>query len=921
MARSGNRGAIAPKLPGGVLEGIENSGSQSRQTEDLNGRFNFRYKKQKSRKVLRLEKKREQKKKQELHRVKRKLEREGGERLVNEMAGNTSKNSNKKKRKTNREDNGEAKKMKIIPFTQKGRLMGKQNVSEIKSQKKEEEADVQEREKKTGSGKKSAFIEMLNQQNLISEKDREKYGIAKPESYGDAEEDDKIIAEMEKKLGVTHKSKNATEGEEGEEDELDYILGYKEDVSETESGDEEQREDKEKRALDEDMVNDEDLRFFGNEDDESIHSDDVDYEPLISDVEEEEEESAREEDDPEEALQDDDLQFFGYDEDDESIHSDDEDYEPLLSSGGEEECEEVVEDESHKEQETPEEDQVTSAVAGRTSPVEKEKTKYIPPHLRNKGGASAETQRLKRQVKGLMNKLTEQNIDVIVMEMEKVYVSNSRNIMNEILSDIVIELCVDGNRMMTRLLLIQSALVTSLFHLVGLEVGASFIQTLAQKFNEYYTAEKRIMEEEEAVKKECVNILCVFCYCYNFQMIHSSLVYDFIKLLLANFREQDVEMLLLIVRICGFQLRQEDPAALKDIIVEIQERVAALEGPMKSSSRVRFMLETIYDVKNNKKRLGTQNDDSEAIENLKKVVKIIARKKSATGGEKELRVSYEELIKAGQKGRWWIVGSAWVGNQNNSNSAPTVDVVVPKIEKKSTRATGDGDVDIAELARIQKMNTDVRRAIFSILMTADDFVDAYQKLLKLGLKNQQEREIVRVIIECCLKEKAFNPYYAHLSSKFCKHDYNFKFTFQYCFWDKFKAMDTLTEARELANLSSLLCFLISDYSLSLAILKVVEFTELNAHSRAFFRLFFCELFTVGCKKQDTFKGVLKRLAKEEKLAHLKEGIVLFLRKCLKTPEMMIVPALASNSTDFKTACGKRIKMAKVLLREDKFGLM
>lgn len=45
---------------------------------------------------------------------------------------------------------------------------------------------------------------------------------------------------------------------------------------------------------------------------------------------------------------------------------------------------------------------------------------------------------------------------------------------------------------------------------------------------------------------------------------------------------------------------------------------------------------------------------------------------------------------------------------------------------------------------------------------------------RLGLKDQQEREIVHVIIYCCLQEKTFNPFYAFLSDKFCGYERRFQ---------------------------------------------------------------------------------------------------------------------------------------------------
>lgn len=53
-------------------------------------------------------------------------------------------------------------------------------------------------------------------------------------------------------------------------------------------------------------------------------------------------------------------------------------------------------------------------------------------------------------------------------------------------------------------------------------------------------------------------------------------------------------------------------------------------------------------------------------------------------------------------------------------------------------------------------------------MSAEDYVDAFERLLRLAIKDQ--RVIVSIIIHCCLSEKMFNPYYGVLAQKFCEYD-------------------------------------------------------------------------------------------------------------------------------------------------------
>lgn len=60
-------------------------------------------------------------------------------------------------------------------------------------------------------------------------------------------------------------------------------------------------------------------------------------------------------------------------------------------------------------------------------------------------------------------------------------------------------------------------------------------------------------------------------------------------------------------------------------------------------------------------------------------------------------------------------------------------------------------------------------------------MDAFEKLLHLNLKTQQRQEIVHVVFDCCLQEKTFNPYYAHIAQKFCDFDRQYQVHYENVF--------------------------------------------------------------------------------------------------------------------------------------------
>jgi len=74
-------------------------------------------------------------------------------------------------------------------------------------------------------------------------------------------------------------------------------------------------------------------------------------------------------------------------------------------------------------------------------------------------------------------------------------------------------------------------------------------------------------------------------------------------------------------------------------------------------------------------------------------------------------------------------------------------------------------------------------------------------------------------VECCLNERAYNPYYCLLMARLCGSNHNHKFTLQYTLWDQFKQLDEMP-VRRLLNLARLLAAAVAGFCLSLAVLKV-----------------------------------------------------------------------------------------------------
>ena len=113
-------------------------------------------------------------------------------------------------------------------------------------------------------------------------------------------------------------------------------------------------------------------------------------------------------------------------------------------------------------------------------------------------------------------------------------------------------------------------------------------------------------------------------------------------------------------------LRHADAEDLKGIITSVASQASATNT---STSRVKYMLEAINDLKNNRHKLVTDNSAAYAV--LLKVIRQLCEKRSQMLSD-ALRIPWKDLIAAEEKGRRWLVGSAWAGASSLFNHLPSI---------------------------------------------------------------------------------------------------------------------------------------------------------------------------------------------------------------------------------------------------------
>jgi nucleolar MIF4G domain-containing protein 1 len=449
---------------------------------------------------------------------------------------------------------------------------------------------------------------------------------------------------------------------------------------------------------------------------------------------------------------------------------DDEEQEEDVGDFDTDEEEEEMEEEKPRVRENP----YIAPVAPGTLPA-----KYIPPALRAPPSSDAEAlSRLRRQIQGLLNRLSDANMLTILRDVEKIYQNNPRGYVTTTLIDLLIGLLADPTTLIDTFLILHAGFIAAVYKVVGPDFGAQMVERIVSEFDGNYQRNK------DGIGKHTTNLMTVVADLYCLQVIGSKLVFEYLRQFLSELSEINTELLLRIVRVSGPQLRQDDPSSLKDIVLLLQKSVAKV-GEKNLSVRTKFMIETINDLKNNKMKTGVAASAlvSEHTVRMKKQLGTLNTRNLK--GTEPLRIGLTDIRDTEKKGKWWLVGASW-------RNDPTTEAE-ESFEHQQTKAADpdlaeeNGEVDLFQLAREQRMNTDVRRAIFISIMSASDYKDAHMRLLKLNLKKSQEMEIPRVIVHCAGCEDTYNPYYTLLAQKFCS-DHKSRKCFQFALWDIFKSL-------------------------------------------------------------------------------------------------------------------------------------
>ena len=422
--------------------------------------------------------------------------------------------------------------------------------------------------------------------------------------------------------------------------------------------------------------------------------------------------------------------------------------------------------------------------------------------------------KFQREINSLLNKIAESNVSLLVPDMFKKIEEFNNNIKdNFILFDLItkISLKLLLNQEITNLPI--TSCICSFISLCHFKFGNNFIYFYLKNLFE----EIEYLKNEEIPKYKIKNFIFEIIHFYIFQNITSKLVYSLIKYLIDNFNENNSEFLLLLLSYTGIEIRKEDPENLKIIVSEVNKKYNNMKiNNSLDLSKLQFAVEMIEDIKQNKYLKFNLSEKFSFFKNFVNNNSNTSLKK----GEK-IECDIETISK---------IDLNTISNSNNNEISENSNINNIKIDNyiPNDDILDDKTNKILEL-KMKKMNisTNLKKMIFTSIVTASDVNDAFERLMRLSLKKEQKREIIKIILQLCSEEKCYNPFYELLLNDLMSIDKNNKYTYHYCIWDYMKIFENYnrSELKKIHNLSKLTGNLLIREKIGLPVLLHFKFEE------------------------------------------------------------------------------------------------
>ncbi|CAI5439054.1 unnamed protein product [Caenorhabditis angaria] len=474
-----------------------------------------------------------------------------------------------------------------------------------------------------------------------------------------------------------------------------------------------------------------------------------------------------------------------------------------------------------------------------------------------------------RTVTGIINRLSDATLIKSQQAIQELWVASSKNDVKSSLCKILTRVLSSTFRVQDSLLTTYAALISMCHTQISNEISAHFVEVFLCEMVKLAQEED---EERFADDKSLENRVVFVAFTVVFRIIQPSVLIELVDKFAINLTLLNIQSIYLFISYAYKSLKKTSWSQVTEKIDMICAEFA--KKPISALPRAKFLLEQVESLK----KASPKNIDYSVIDHQVKVLQGLAKKKNSSADSKELGMSLNDLLHAEERGRWWVVGSAFRLPEQGGYG-----LLATAMNSSSQKNPTTFPSEVVELARKAGMNSEIRRNIFCTVATAEDEDEAFERLVKLSLKGEKERELVHVLVLMMLKEKTYNAFYAAILQRFCEFNKRFVITLQYALWDRLRECDTL-KVNQRNSLAQLLHGLVASEVMPITVLKSIEWATRWPSLTALLKKFFLSL---AKSPESVLRRVFEPLTNSEKRGKfemLSEGMRVFWHMHLKDSE-------------------------------------
>jgi len=454
---------------------------------------------------------------------------------------------------------------------------------------------------------------------------------------------------------------------------------------------------------------------------------------------------------------------------------------------------------------------------------------YIPPFRLKQMQAgiqdksSVEYQRmtweaLKKSINGLINKVTKANITSIVQEIFQENLVRGRGLYCRSLMKAQL-----ASPNFTNVYAALTAVINTKLP----ENGETLLKRVIMQFRRSYKRND---------KPVCTAMVKFIAHLINQQVAHEILGLQLLTVLLEKPTDDSVELAVSFVKEAGSALHQLTPMGLHAIF----ERFRGVLHEGEIDKRVQYMIEGLFAVrKTNFAEFPALDADLDLVDADDQITHELSLD-DQLDPEPSLDIFHPDPEFVEHEEAWKSLKKELLGEEEGGEEGDDEEEEEEEEEEEDEEEAAAQQQEIQDQTETDLVN--LRRTIYLTIQSSMQSDEAAHKLLKLQIKPGQEKEMLRMIIECGMQEKSYMKYYGVLAERFCKLKKEWEEMYDELFAQYYATVHRL-ETNKLRNVAKIFGHLLHTDAMPWTCLEYIRLNEeeTTSSSRIFIKILFQEV--------------------------------------------------------------------------------